>query len=146
MILNENAHKGAINCLRVSDRVNDNINVITGGEDGLVKIWDTSITLLQVIDVRNIPEIIKDFKNQHAYGIQSLDLYCCEKENPRKLLLGLRCGEVLEATINDKEDKVQKHVLAKQLEQATGIKQARDAMLDFQFYTYVSSHSSLYLS
>jgi WD40 repeat protein len=44
--LNENAHKGAINCIKVSDRINDAVNVITGGEDGLIKIWDTSLSLL----------------------------------------------------------------------------------------------------
>lgn len=45
-VLNENAHKGSVNCLKVSDSLNDTINVITGGEDGFIKIWDTSIRLL----------------------------------------------------------------------------------------------------
>jgi hypothetical protein len=62
-VLNENAHKGAINCLKVSDRINDAVNILTGGEDGLIKIWDTSFSLLQVIDVRNIDQVLKDFKN-----------------------------------------------------------------------------------
>jgi len=53
-LLNENAHKGSVNCLKVSDKVNDTVNIITGGEDGLVKIWDTSFSILQVIDVRTI--------------------------------------------------------------------------------------------
>ena len=81
------------------------MNIITGGEDGLIKIWDTTVTLLQVIDIRKIPKVLKDFKNPRSYGIQSLDLYCCDRDNPRKLLVGLRCGEVLEANISDKPDK-----------------------------------------
>jgi len=42
-VLNESAHKGTVNCIRVSDKINDTVNVITGGEDGFVKIWDTSL-------------------------------------------------------------------------------------------------------
>lgn len=80
------------------------MTIITGGEDGLIKIWDTSLVIIDKIDVRNIPNIIVDFKNKGAYGIQSLDLYCCDHDNPIKLLIGLRCGEVLEATITDEKD------------------------------------------
>ena len=45
-IMNENAHKGVINCLRVSDRINGALSVITGGEDGQIKIWTTTIVLI----------------------------------------------------------------------------------------------------
>lgn len=45
-VLKDNAHKGSVNCIRVSDRLNDTLNIITGGEDGLIKIWDTSMILL----------------------------------------------------------------------------------------------------
>lgn len=53
-VLNDHAHTGAINCIKISDRINDTVNVVTGGEDGLIKIWDTSFSLLQVIDVRKV--------------------------------------------------------------------------------------------
>ena len=37
----------------MTDRLtNDTINIVTGGEDGLIKIWDSAVQLLQVIDVR----------------------------------------------------------------------------------------------
>jgi WD40 repeat protein len=51
-VINESAHKGSVNCLKVSDKINDQVNIISGGEDGLIKIWDSSMTLLQSIDVR----------------------------------------------------------------------------------------------
>lgn len=104
-MLNESAHKGSVNCLRVSDRINDTVNIITGGEDGFVKIWDTTLSLLQSIDVRSIGQVLKDLKNQRSYGVQSLEMYCCEKASPRRLMIGLRCGEVLEAAITDQEGK-----------------------------------------
>jgi hypothetical protein len=36
-----------------------------------------------------------------------LDIYCCDKQEPRRLLVGLRCGEILEAIITDQENKAQ---------------------------------------
>ena len=45
-VLNENAHKGSVNCLKVSDKITNKVNIISGGEDGMIKIWDTSMTLL----------------------------------------------------------------------------------------------------
>ena len=43
-VLNENAHVGPINCLKVTDTLTtDNVNIITGGEEGLIKIWDSAI-------------------------------------------------------------------------------------------------------
>jgi len=32
-------------------------------------------------------------------------MYCCDKAAPRRLMIGLRCGEILEASITDQEDK-----------------------------------------
>ena len=54
-VLNENAHRGPVNCIKITDRLNDVVNVITGGEDGFIKIWDTSIQLLQTINLREVP-------------------------------------------------------------------------------------------
>lgn len=38
-------------------------------------------------------------------------MYVCDKKNPRRILVGLRCGEVLEAVIGEEskeESKLQK--------------------------------------
>lgn len=52
-VLNENAHSAAINCIKVTDHLTkDNVNIVTGGEDGLIKVWDSAVQLLQVIDIR----------------------------------------------------------------------------------------------
>jgi hypothetical protein len=53
-VLNEAAHDGAINCIRVTDQLQNNgiLNILTGGEDGFVKVWDASCRLLQTIDMR----------------------------------------------------------------------------------------------
>jgi WD40 repeat protein len=54
LVLNEMAHDSAINCLMVVDQLTSaNANIITGGEDGLIKLWDSAVNLLQVVDVRN---------------------------------------------------------------------------------------------
>jgi hypothetical protein len=45
-VLHENAHEGPINCIRTTDALTDTVNIITGGEDGLIKVWDASINLL----------------------------------------------------------------------------------------------------
>ena len=44
-LLNENAHTGSINLIKVSDKLSDVICVITGGEDGFIKIWSTTMKL-----------------------------------------------------------------------------------------------------
>lgn len=102
-VLNENAHDAAINCVKTTDRLTgDNVNILTGGEDGLIKVWDSAIQLLQVIDVRQA-RVLQDFKNPRSYAIQSLDTYCCDRKHPRRVLVGVRCGEILEAVITDRE-------------------------------------------
>lgn len=54
LMLNETAHDSAINCLMIVDQLTQsNSNVVTGGEDGLLKIWDSAVNLLQVIDTRS---------------------------------------------------------------------------------------------
>lgn len=78
-VLNENAHKGAVNCIRVTDCLNDAVNIVTGGEDGYIKIWDSTITLLQTVNVRDSPNILKELKNERCYGVQSLELYYCDQ-------------------------------------------------------------------
>lgn len=45
-VLNENAHEGAINCIKVTDSMTDRVNIFTGGEDGVIKLWDASIQLI----------------------------------------------------------------------------------------------------
>lgn len=52
-MLHENAHERAINCIKVTDSMTDRVNIITAGEDGLIKVWDASLTLIQVVDIKN---------------------------------------------------------------------------------------------
>jgi hypothetical protein len=42
---------------------------------------------------------LADLKNKRAFGVQSFDIYTCDKKNSRRVLAGLRCGEIMEATI-----------------------------------------------
>ena len=103
-VLNENAHEAAINCIKATDKLTgDNVNILTGGEEGLIKVWDSAIQLLQVIDVRQA-RVLQDFKSPRSYAIQSLDTYYCDRKHPRRILVGVRCGEILEAVVNDRED------------------------------------------
>lgn len=47
-ILHDNAHEGAVNCIRVTDQITPGgiINILTGGEDGFIKVWDASCRIL----------------------------------------------------------------------------------------------------
>ena len=57
-VLNEAAHEGAINVIRVTDQISPSgiVNIFTGGEDGFIKVWDASCRLLQSIDMRKSQE------------------------------------------------------------------------------------------
>lgn len=48
-------------------------------------------------------KILTDLTDQRAFGIQSLDIYICDRKNPRRVLVGMRCGEVLEAIVSEDE-------------------------------------------
>ena len=145
-VLNENAHSAAVNCIKVTDRLaGDNVAIITGGEDGLIKVWDSAVQLMQVIDIR-MAKVLQDLKNPRSYAVQSLDVYCCDRKSPRRLLIGVRCGEILEAVVTDREaagaqDKTR--LLGQRRRQRMP---AADANLAFEFFTFVSTHSSLNMS
>jgi hypothetical protein len=81
-VLHEQAHPGVpINCLRITNSLSldqKTVMVITGGEDGLVKIWDASIELKQQVNMHDAVSI-KDLKNIKSYGVQSLDVFSCDR-------------------------------------------------------------------
>lgn len=53
-ILHDAAHDGPINVIRVTDQITPGgvVNVFTGGEDGYIRVWDSSCRLLHAIDMR----------------------------------------------------------------------------------------------
>jgi len=55
-VLNEQAHAGvAINCIKVTNSLSldlKTVMIVTGGEDGLIKIWDASVQFKQQIDTK----------------------------------------------------------------------------------------------
>jgi len=103
-VVNQDAHDAPINCLVVSDKTHDIVCVITGSEDGFIKIWTETIKPMQTINMRYaVPEFEKRCKIKTAFGVQSLELYCCDTLQPRRLLIGLRCGELIEAHLTDQE-------------------------------------------
>jgi WD40 repeat protein len=92
IVLKSNAHEGPINCLKITSnfylynqRLNSyyqrQYNIITTGEDGFLKIWDQSFNLVRKMDVlliANKSNLGIPIKN--TIGIQSMDLYMCDKE------------------------------------------------------------------
>ena len=49
--------------------------------------------------------MIKDLKNLKSYGVQSLDVFACDKQSANstatvKILTGIRCGDVIECLID----------------------------------------------
>jgi len=74
--------------------------VISAGEDGYLKIWDVSFQLKHIIDVKQSISI-KDLKNPKCYGLQSIDIYACDRQSANstatvKIMAGIRSGEVVE--------------------------------------------------
>ena len=115
IILKSNAHDGAINCLKITSnfylynlRINSyyqrQYNIITTGEDGFLKIWDQFYNLIRKIDILQIANQLNlglPLKNE--IGIQSMDLYMCDK-GKINILLGTRCGDLIELSINNPKD------------------------------------------
>lgn len=85
-------HSKMVNCIRVA-RVDDKLVILTAGMDDLVKVFDSNFRPLLTLNVRH-----KNRKTNTALAVQSLDLYTCSENN--FLLLGLRCGEIVEHRIN----------------------------------------------
>ena len=111
-VLNEQAHpRSPINCIKVTNTLSydfKTVMVITGGEDGMIKIWDASIQLKQQIDVKAAVSI-KDLKNLKSYGVQSLDVFPCDKHSVNstatvKILTGIRSGDVVECLVDFNRD------------------------------------------
>ena len=78
--------------------------VVTAGEDGMVKIWDASIILKQQIDLKQAVSI-QDLKNIKSYGVQSLDIFPCDRQNPQstavvRMLCGMRSGDIVECLVD----------------------------------------------
>lgn len=67
--------------------------------------------LLQEIDIRTCGKVLKELKNQRCYGIQSIEMYCCDMQSSRRLIVGIRCGEVLEAQVTDRPDKAMQQTI-----------------------------------
>ena len=44
--------------------------------------------------------MLADLKSKSAFGIQSMDIYICDKKSPKRVLVGLRCGEIMEAIVS----------------------------------------------
>jgi hypothetical protein len=79
-----------------------------------------------------------------------MDIYICDKKNPKRVLVGLRCGEIMEAMVTlggseeEKEEEQKQGALMK-----IGLsKPVAMTMTSFNFewYTYLSSHASLSIS
>ena len=101
-IKREKAHLGAINCIRITNALTGLIHILTGGEDGYLRIWDGQFRLAHQLSMRQ-EKILGEMsllRNPLCFGIQSLDFYNCDSRHPRKLLISLRCGEVQEAVLN----------------------------------------------
>jgi WD40 repeat protein len=148
-ILNDQAHEGPINVIRVTDQLTPGgtINILTGGEDGFVKVWDSSCRMIHKIDMRD-QQVLADLKNKRAFGVQSLDIYICDKKNPKRVLAGLRCGEIMEAVVTfGKEERTEEEKVGgtNALIKTAAQRQIMQLQQGFSFdwYPYMSSHASL---
>lgn len=78
------AHKSALNSIVVK---RDGKGFITGGNDGLVKIWDNSFKVIETIDLKD-PKLQCDLMD---YKVRALS-----EDYGNSLIIGTRGGEILE--------------------------------------------------
>lgn len=52
IVVRERAHDKMINCLKISEILNDKVVIITSGEDEYIKIWDTKFNLINEFHIR----------------------------------------------------------------------------------------------
>lgn len=166
-VLNEQAHpRSPINVVKVTNTLSldmRQVNVVTGGEDGLLKIWDASIQLKQVVDLKASPAVaIKDLKNIKSYGIQSIDVFPCDKQSVSstaaiKVLTGLRSGDVIEVLLDlnrnfrDAEEIMESKAMdddqkQQELEKLKYAREVDRQRYHVKFNSVFSGHSSLQLS
>ena len=114
ILLKSDAHEGAINCLKITSNFylynqksngfyQRQYNIITTGEDGFLKIWDQFYNLIRKIDILEIANKSLELPIKDMIGIQSMDLYMCDK-GKINILLGTRCGDLIEMSINNPHD------------------------------------------
>lgn len=103
-VLKTNLHEGGINCLKVTDLIQEKkYVVITAGEDGLIKIFDQSLNLMNTIDPYVFSKILLNQNfNRKFKGIIALDIHLCTP-GVINLLIGFRCGDLIELNFSEKE-------------------------------------------
>jgi WD40 repeat protein len=103
----EEAHSASITCLRLAELFGYKRVLMSGGIDGVVKIWDIKFHELSAKDIRSeIYSFRLNNQDKPQCSITSLDVYQCLKSNNSSkpstlLLIGCSDGSVLEATIHN---------------------------------------------
>ena len=89
------AHKKAITCICTL-----NEGVVTGGRDGLVKLWNPQ---LQCINTFNLATL---YTGNHYQGLRGLSVRSVwwDSNDANTILVGLRGGEIIEIDINTSTD------------------------------------------
>ena len=77
IIMKKRAHKGMINCIRISDILAEDLLIVSTGEDEHIKFWDTSFNLIKSYNLRKhrISDPGIDTMNISA---QSVDFHACQ--------------------------------------------------------------------
>lgn len=77
-----------------------------------------------------------------------MDIYICDKKNSRRVLAGLRCGEIMEAMVlvgkeEKEEDDGRFNTGAMSKLPGQRMIAAHGTQMKFDWYPYMSSHASL---
>lgn len=115
IIMKKAAHRGMINCLRITDILTDHLVIVSCGEDECIKFWDTSFNLIKSYDLKKVSVGIKG--SSINISAQSLDIHVCsppptlvidgenttgfEKQTPN-MLICTRDGDIKELTLTFK--------------------------------------------
>ena len=86
------AHTGAVNAIWTRKKPK---GIITGGNDGLIFLWDHNMKKIHTFDFKNAEMTIN-------YKVRSICEY--PSENPKQILIGTRGGEIIEFTDCRRDD------------------------------------------
>jgi WD40 repeat protein len=117
----QQGHSKQVNAIRVTDVMQNIVIIISAGEDGLIKFWNTKFELISQMDLHSqsfsldvMDRSDGDESQAFNHSAQSLDIFACDSSNgaqiggdrqssdnlPKILLVGTRTNELLEIVLS----------------------------------------------
>ena len=82
-VIHEEAHKGSINILKITDVMEKVVIIISAGEDQIICFWDSKLELIKKLDLSLCP--VWKLHDKYNHSASSLDIYACSPPNTTNL-------------------------------------------------------------